>query len=203
MFYLDKISSFVAKLASKESSRPVLTALAIYKDGRIVATDSYTLMEYQCESDDLGQQVMFEEMHTKVDSNYVLIPAKEFRDFQKFKKGAGGKEAIRSDLSIVREKGEFVEIQSKNLSYEQSNQYLKIEGEYPEYTKILEKSDFIGTFNASLVKKIFQSIAQLEDSTVQLYLNKEKTGLIVINEKIRAALMSQKTEEKFVNPNEK
>lgn len=202
-FYLDPTAKTVAKMAATSKANPMLSGLHIFPDGRVMGTDAYMVLEYQSEKEGQGQQVLFENLHTNIEKP-LTISADEFISKQRFRKDKD----IRGDLAIVRtsKADDLILIQSENTQVKHKNEYCMIEGAIPDYEKSFPKKlNLVGTFNAKLLQKLFNSIGKSGFPTIQVYHNEENGSLFVMNQKFRGAAMGLKDDdaEIFSNPNHK
>lgn len=153
--------------AGKDDSRPLLTQIKIFKDGKevvAVSTDSYILSEVREETpDDADYPLTPEDMQGSVIADEYLLPTGNAKKLKPFMKG--GKVLPILGYAQVHKDGVF----ATNLE-ESVKLYAKpVEGQYPDYQKLIPAAQAEPVLvNPQLLKKALAAFG--DDTSVSIEL---------------------------------
>lgn len=167
----------VAKLAGSDDARPMLQQVKVYKeDGKIVvvATDSYLLGEIiEPDNTPITDYPLLPGNDKYADPDEVLVPATVLIDL-------GKKIKAKNTLPILGlgmvEKGKVI---TTDLDTTTTLSFQEIEGEYPDYRKLMKNYSGKGKVTLTVNPKLLVRALSMfgNDESVDITIHVENTGL--------------------------
>lgn len=166
----------VAKLASTDGARPMLTHVKVFRqDGKIVtvATDSYILGEIiEDENIAIDEYPLLPGGDKYSNPEEVLVPATVLTEL-------GKKLKAKNILPVlgygVVEKGKVV---TTDLDTATTLSFQEIEGKYPDYRKLIDNYASKGKVTLTVNPKLLvRALSMFGDDSVEITIHVEKTGL--------------------------
>lgn len=182
----------IAKLAKKYSDRFGVT---IYPDGRVVGTDSFSLIEvnrknkFDSEDFPIGDNKFFEmEKPLNLPSEHVL-------NKQKFEKKQSL--PILENGALLKGENGTVKIRTTDLDTVTEISYKPMDVEFPKYEELFPKNPTISTtYNIDVISGVLNRLKELGVSEITFLTSAEKDKpLILITDEIRALVMPFKDRE--------
>lgn len=188
----------VADAASKNPSRPVLTCVMLDNE-RIVATDSYVLLEAKRKGEDAGEfPEVFGITPLKELDTPVLIPAKELKKKLKFPKKQSL--PIMEHAAITGQSKRHLEFTTTNLDSATRVNINTVEGNFPAYENVMpDANQHQGSaiVDAKKLIQILKAFTNKDSSQVRIKFYSELAPLMVegvdeYNDNMRGLIMPLK-----------
>lgn len=169
----------VAKIASKDDSRPILTGVKFYKDADevvAVATDSYMLVEVRERTPPVTEYPKDQDGREYKAVDSVLVPARTALKL-------AGNIVKRSVLPILKYALlEPSRITTTDLEDTTSLGFRSIEGNYPDYKKLVPSADEVGRYSVTIDPALLQKTLLLfkGESSIKLTVSAEKLQPVTV-----------------------
>lgn len=169
----------VAKIASKDDTRPVLTAIKVYReDGKTVAvaTDGYMLSEVIEDTPDSSDYPLLMDERKPVEVEEVLLPAKTAEKIGKAIVSKSAMPVLRYALL------EGDRVSTTDLEEITSLGFRPIEGNYPDYRQLTPDENEVGRYvvhlDPALLKKALSQFGS--ERSVRLSISSSKLSPITL-----------------------
>ena len=193
---LDKKVLAVASIASKNSARPVLCGV-LFRDGKMVATDSYKLLEIGLDQNlDASEFPVSDQQVMQNEANFIL-PAESLKKI-KFNKKAQDAFPILSNAVFVDEADKHVSILTSDLVEESKIKIPKIEGNFPPLSKIFPEGEGASVVvDIKYLKEMVWAFEKAGCKSVKLTTYGKLQGLVLTHKdnNVRGVIMPQRLED--------